>query len=227
MSSGRNLPSWMVQVSKKEPQNKQSDSTNTASEEKKYCGSSLPFLKFPGEGIYTYHSDECNTHCKDILDRSLQKPMVIGFDIEWKVSYAQGVYHKTAIIQLCIDETKCYVFHLTHMTSFPILLKEVLTNEKIKKVGLGIKGDVQRLLTDYHIETRSFQDIGSIANEIKKTGDNWSLNGLVMNKLEHQLSKDPKVRCSNWENVPLSKEQLDYAVLDAYAGWKVYHKLLE
>ena len=30
--------------------------------------SSLPFLNFPGECIYIYQSDECNTHCQDILE---------------------------------------------------------------------------------------------------------------------------------------------------------------
>ena len=46
---------------------------------------------------------------------SVEKDLVFGFDIEWKVTYQTGVYLKTAVLQLCEDDKKGFVFHLTHM----------------------------------------------------------------------------------------------------------------
>ena len=34
-----------------------------------------------------------------------------------------------------------------------------------------------------------------------------------------QLNKENSVRCSNWEDIPLSESQLHYAALDAYVSF--------
>uniref|UniRef100_UPI00358E91C4 bifunctional 3'-5' exonuclease/ATP-dependent helicase WRN isoform X2 n=1 Tax=Myxine glutinosa TaxID=7769 RepID=UPI00358E91C4 len=52
----------------------------------------------------------------------------------------------------------------------------------------------------------------------------WSLAGLTQFLYGSTLSKGD-VRCSNWQQVPLSYEQQLYAAKDAYAGLLIYQKL--
>ena len=45
--------------------------------------------------------------------------------------------------------------------------------------------------------------------------------------LKQNIPKDTNVRCSDWENFPLSSTQENYAAIDAYAGYAIYMKLTE
>ena len=52
------------------------------------------------------------------LFSSSKPPTVCGFDIEWKVNYNPGEsQRKTAVFQLCLTETECFVFHASAMLS--------------------------------------------------------------------------------------------------------------
>ena len=46
---------------------------------------------------------------------SMEGKIVVGFDIEWKVTYKTGDYKKTAVLQLCPNKQKCFIFHLSMM----------------------------------------------------------------------------------------------------------------
>lgn len=62
--------------------------------------------------IYYYASDT-------LISFSITLPVgaVLGFDIEWPAIYAKGKEGKVALVQLCESETKCYLFHISSMTS--------------------------------------------------------------------------------------------------------------
>lgn len=50
------------------------------------------------------------------LFSSPKMPKFCGFDIEWKVNYNAGEgLRKTALIQICLSEDECYVFHISAM----------------------------------------------------------------------------------------------------------------
>lgn len=49
--------------------------------------------------------------------------------------------------------------------------------------------------------------------------------GLMDHVTEYSLPKSRRIRCSNWAQDPLSREQIAYAAADAYAGLLVYHSL--
>uniref|UniRef100_A0A8C0BHV3 DNA 3'-5' helicase n=1 Tax=Buteo japonicus TaxID=224669 RepID=A0A8C0BHV3_9AVES len=173
----------------------------------------LPFLEFRGSVVYSYEASDCSLISEDI---SLSNGAAVGFDIEWPPSYTKGKMAKIAVIQICVTEEKCYLFHISSMSGFPKGLKRLLEDETIKKVGVGIEGDQWKLMSDFEIRLKSFVELADIANEKLKCKEIWSLNGLVKHLFGKQLLKDKSVRCSNWEEFPLNEEQKLYAATDAY-----------
>ncbi|NWI64597.1 WRN helicase, partial [Todus mexicanus] len=184
----------------------------------------LPFLEFRGSVIYSYEASDCSLISEDIR-QSLSTGAAVGFDIEWPPSYTKGKMAKIAVIQLCVTEEKCYLFHISSMAGFPKGLKRLLEDETIKKVGVGIEGDQWKLMSDFEIKLKSFVELADVANEKLKCKEIWSLNGLVKHLFGKQLWKDKSVRCSNWEEFPLNEQQKLYAATDAYAGFIIYQKL--
>ncbi|KFV43497.1 Werner syndrome ATP-dependent helicase, partial [Gavia stellata] len=184
----------------------------------------LPFLEFCGSVIYSYEASDCSLLSEDIR-QSLSDGAAVGFDIEWPPSYTPGKMAKIAVIQICVTEEKCYLFHVSSMSGFPKGLKRLLEDETIKKVGVGIEGDQWKLMSDFEIKLKSFVELADVANEKLKCKEIWSLNGLVKHLFGKQLLKDKSVRCSNWEEFPLNEEQKLYAATDAYAGFITYQKL--
>uniref|UniRef100_A0A8B9MZL9 DNA 3'-5' helicase n=1 Tax=Accipiter nisus TaxID=211598 RepID=A0A8B9MZL9_9AVES len=184
----------------------------------------LPFLEFRGSVVYSYEASDCSLISEDIR-QSLSSGAAVGFDIEWPPSYTKGKMAKIAVIQICVTEEKCYLFHISSMSGFPKGLKRLLEDETIKKAGVGIEGDQWKLMSDFEIRLKSFVELADIANEKLKCKEIWSLNGLVKHLFGKQLLKDKSVRCSNWEEFPLSEEQKLYAATDAYAGFIIYQKL--
>ncbi|XP_027605188.2 Werner syndrome ATP-dependent helicase isoform X1 [Pipra filicauda] len=184
----------------------------------------LPFLEFCGSVVYSYEASDCSLLSEDIR-QSLSDGAAVGFDIEWPPSYTKGKMAKIAVIQICVAEDKCYLFHISSMAGFPKGLKRLLEDETIKKVGVGIEGDQWKLMSDFEIKLKSFVELADVANEKLRCKETWSLNGLVKHLFGKQLLKDKSVRCSNWEKFPLSEEQKLYAATDAYAGYIVYEKL--
>uniref|UniRef100_A0A8C8S5D9 DNA 3'-5' helicase n=1 Tax=Pelusios castaneus TaxID=367368 RepID=A0A8C8S5D9_9SAUR len=175
----------------------------------------LPFLEFLGSVVYSYEASDCSFLSEDIR-RSLSSGDVMGFDIEWPPSYTKGKVGKVALIQICVSEKKCYLFHVSSMSGFPKGLKRLLEDEEIKKVGVGIERDQWKLMSDFEIKLKSFVELTDVANEKLKCKETWSLNGLVKHLFSKQLLKDKSVRCGNWEEFPLSEEQKLYAATDAY-----------
>ncbi|NXK08506.1 WRN helicase, partial [Herpetotheres cachinnans] len=184
----------------------------------------LPFLEFCGSVVYSYEASDCSLLSEDIR-QSLSDGAAVGFDIEWPPSYAKGKMAKIAVIQICVTEEKCYLFHISSMSGFPKGLKRLLEDETIKKVGVGIEGDQWKLMSDFEIKLKSFVELADVANEKLKCKEIWSLNGLVKHLFGKQLLKDKSVRCSNWKEFPLNEEQKLYAATDAYAGFIIYQKL--
>lgn len=184
----------------------------------------LPFLAFRGSIVYSYEASDCSLLSEDIR-QTLSDGAAVGFDIEWPPSYTKGKMAKIALIQLCVTEEKCYLFHISSMSGFPKGLKRLLEDETIKKVGVGIEGDHWKLMGDFEVKLKSFVELADVANEKLKCKEVWSLNGLVKHLFGKQLLKDKSIRCGNWEKFPLDEEQKLYAATDAYAGFIIYQKL--
>eukprot|EP00073_Rattus_norvegicus_P053479 XP_017455863.1 PREDICTED: Werner syndrome ATP-dependent helicase isoform X1 [Rattus norvegicus] len=214
----RKFPEWMS------TQNKSCATQEKASIQKSVLEDDLPFLEFTGSVVYSYEASDCSFLSEDI-SMHLSDGDVVGFDMEWPPIYKQGKRSRVAVIQLCVSESKCYLFHISSMSVFPQGLKMLLENKSIRKAGVGIEGDQWKLLRDFDVKLESFVELTDVANRKLKCAETWSLNGLVKHVLGKQLLKDKSIRCSNWSDFPLSEDQKLYAATDAYAGLIIYQKL--
>ncbi|XP_032241069.1 Werner syndrome ATP-dependent helicase homolog isoform X3 [Nematostella vectensis] len=111
-------------------------------------------------------------------------------------------------------------------SGFPVMLKAILEDETIVKVGVGINSDVDKISREYDVYPRGIVDLSALANTKLKSHENWSLSGLTMHLFKQQLNKDPAIRCSNCEAIPLTREQQLYAAMDAYVGLLIYKRLV-
>uniref|UniRef100_A0A8C7E382 DNA 3'-5' helicase n=1 Tax=Naja naja TaxID=35670 RepID=A0A8C7E382_NAJNA len=204
------LPLWMT-----EPNTEDTVDDKKNSFQLSVLEDNLPFLEYNGSIIYSYNANDCSLLSEDILI-TLPVGAVLGFDIEWPAIYTKGKEGKIALVQLCESETKCYLFHISSMTSFPVGLKRLLEDNTIRKAGVGIEGDKWKLMRDFEIKLENLVDLADLANEKLKCKEIWSLNGLVKHLFHKQLVKDKLVRCGNWECFPLTEEQKLYAATDAY-----------
>ncbi|XP_022354487.1 Werner syndrome ATP-dependent helicase [Enhydra lutris kenyoni] len=215
----RKLPEWMSGQNETCPAVE-----GKASIQKSVFEDDLPFLEFTGSIVYSYEASDCSFLSEDI-STDLCTGGVVGFDMEWPPAYSKGKQSRVALIQLCVSESKCYLFHISSMSVFPQGLKMLLENEAVKKAGVGIKGDQRKLLCDFDIDLKNFVELTDVANEKLKCTEIWSLNGLVKHLFGKQLLKDRSIRCSNWSDFPLTEDQKLYAATDAYAGLIIYQKL--
>ncbi|KAL4617619.1 Werner syndrome ATP-dependent helicase isoform X2 [Arapaima gigas] len=218
--SDRRLPQWMSEERK--------DEKTTQAQKRLYkkniIEDKLPYLEFSGTVIYSHEKNDCSFLTED-LRSSLAPGSAVGFDMEWPPCFVKGKTKKVALIQLCVSDEKCYLFHISSMSGFPSGLKVLLQDENIRKVGVGIKGDMWKLLSDFDIKLNNFVELTDLANEKLRCVENWSLDGLLKHLFTKQLKKDKDVRCSQWNDFGLTEDQKIYAATDAYAGLIIYNKL--
>ncbi len=172
--------------------------------------------------------------CEEIAEMYLSDPVTslnVGFDLEWPVTYGKGEGSgKVALVQIAVDESKCYLFHLSAIGSFPKHLKKLVEDDRVKKIGVNIENDMWKLTKDFDFDGRkviknSTIDLGKFANVKLKSKENWSLEGLCRNVLRMRMNKDSSIRCGQWDDFPLDDQQRLYAATDAYACIKIYNIL--
>lgn len=107
----------------------------------------------------------------------------------------------------------------------PPALREVLESARVAKAGVGISGDADKLALDHGVRLQGALDIAAELNGrvqphgcelVEQTA--FTLAEVAARLLRVALPKPQRLRCSNWEAVPLSEEQRRYAALDALAS---------
>lgn len=154
-----------------------------------------------------------------------ESDLMFGFDIEW-TPYSNYNTKPISLIQISNTNTSV-VFRLSQMrkanksnhTTFelPQPLQDFLTNEKYKKVGLSTHSDSIKINKEFGIQVKGCIEISDLPvwNRCKPR----SLQGLTAHFLRKHLPKSE--RMTDWETSRLSKEQIDYAALDAWVGLQV------
>lgn len=153
----------------------------------------------------------------------------IAFDLEWPFSFQTGP-GKVALMQLCLEEKECFLFHLTPLVKIPASLMALLSHPKVRLHGVNIKNDIRKLKRDFPevtIDTliENCIDLGPWCNEVCNTGGRWSLDRLSAYICEKAVDKNKKVRMSKWHVVPLDDNQKMYAAIDVYIGQLIYREL--
>ena len=149
----------------------------------------------------------------------LKKASTLGFDTETRPSFRKGESYNVALLQLANHEC-CYLFRLNKIPLSPELVG-LLEDEKINKVGVGIRDDIIALQKMLKFTPAGFIDL-SEKTRISKVLS-LSLRSLCGMYLNQRLSKGAKV--TNWENSVLSDSQARYAANDAFVGLLVFEKM--
>ncbi|KAG5890857.1 hypothetical protein JTB14_016290 [Gonioctena quinquepunctata] len=187
-----------------------------------------PFIKYQGKLIYHTELLDIAIVCDSLLEKANKSEdlTVVGFDLEWPFNFQSGP-GRTAVMQVSPDLETCYIFHVSKIKNLPKSLSEFLIHPKVRITGNNIKNDVRKLARDFvgfdgDKMVENCIDLGVFANSILPTTHRWSLEKLVDHLLDLRISKDKKVRNSNWHIIPLTAAQQKYAAIDSYASLLLY-----
>lgn len=143
------------------------------------------------------------------------RPEVLGLDIEWKPMFQKKIYHKASLLQLsCRDEV--LLIQLLVVAPLPPSLHSLLADESVKKVGVGIQADADKMLADHDVRIRGLVDIG---------GAGRSLARVAREAIGVRLTKDKRICVSNWEKRHLTHAQVLYAALDAWVAGESFQAM--
>lgn len=161
--------------------------------------------------------------------------LVIGLDAEWNVETSERGYvtgrGQTAVLQIA-HGTNIFVMQIGQMLAgnkLPPLLKQVLANPRILKVGRCITGDLKYLQQACQSDVLFVGgvDIARLAKDrLLVPTARVSLSDLSAAILNQCLNKNVAERVSTaWEDEELTREQIQYAALDVYASLTIYRAL--
>ncbi len=144
---------------------------------------------------------------------------ILGFDTETRPSFKKGKVYPTSLIQLS-NQNRAWLLRVSRIGT-PKKLLELLSDENIIKVGLGLNDDLRRLRSDFQFEPAGFLDLQQYvtAFHIEEKGLK-KLSGIVLGR---RISKSQQV--SNWDADLLTEAQLRYAATDAWICLEIYNAL--
>lgn len=157
--------------------------------------------------------------------QQLSSESVLGFDTETRASFEPGVQHPLSLVQLATSDT-CYLFQQAVLGERLAELKPLLENEQILKVGIGLRGDGQALKRDWDIQVSPRLDLNWSMAQLG-AGKEMGTRQLVAALLHKRIDKPKKMTLSNWQQVPLSQAQVQYAALDALAANQCFWQLID
>ncbi|KAL5700800.1 hypothetical protein ACHQM5_026207 [Ranunculus cassubicifolius] len=177
------------------------------------------------------------THTPSIVDQFLSEilyihrfrlhRLVVGLDVEWRPNFGRGYNNPVATLQLCIGR-RCLIFQLLYTSFIPQSLANFLSNDTYQFVGVGINGDVQKLMADYNLWVENTTDLRGLAAEQLQWDQlkNAGLKDLAMEVLGMDIVKPKNVTLSRWDAEYLDDGQIAYACVDAFVSFEMGRKLI-
>ena len=163
-------------------------------------------------------------HAKADVDKAvsyLKKCPIVGVDTETRPSFAKGRTYEVSLLQVSTEDT-CFLFRLNYI-GMPDSLVELLQDERLLKVGLSLRDDLQGLNRKHNFEPRGFLDL---QHYVKEMGiEAQSLQKIYALLFGEKISKSQ--RLTNWETDVLTDRQKGYAATDAWACVRIYKYLEE
>ena len=144
---------------------------------------------------------------------------VLGFDTETRPSFKKGLVYPTSMIQLATAD-RAWLLRVSKL-GYPPGLRDLLSSEKIMKVGTGLNDDIRRMRSDFHFEPAGFLDLQRYVEAFRI--DEKGLKKMSAIVLGRRISKSQQV--SNWDADQLSEAQLRYAATDAWICLEIYRAL--
>ncbi|KAL6845350.1 hypothetical protein ACP4OV_024845 [Aristida adscensionis] len=153
----------------------------------------------------------------------------VGIDTEWRnVHQPNGTRtYRTAVLQLCAGR-RSLIFHIAHANYVPHALRRFLSRPEHRFFGVGVGGDVDRLAEDYGMEVESAVELTALAVEVlgRPELDRAGLKALAQEVMGVCIDKQKRITLSNWAAARLSREQVQYACMDAFVSYEVGRLLL-
>ncbi|KAJ7108109.1 ribonuclease H-like domain-containing protein [Mycena epipterygia] len=143
-----------------------------------------------------------------------RKAALLGWQVVEKDSHPDFpvAWDHISICTIQIATTnKAWIINLTKIRAYPYELRRLITSPNIKKVGVGLISDIQRIWADLRDDALNMIDAGMMAKLwlAEKYGDtgysNLSLEISTAEVLGYRVNKD--LQTSDWKS-DLSKEQL-------------------
>ena len=143
-----------------------------------------------------------------------------GFDTETKPNFIKCNPNPNRVSLLQLSNARCtYLFRL-QKTGLPGILKHILSQPKIIKVGVAVKDDITGLQKIAKFEPAGFVDLQKEAEKFSIADK--GLRNLTAIVLQHRMSKAQQL--SNWENDVLNEKQILYAATDARVCRLIYEQ---
>ena len=150
----------------------------------------------------------------------LKKQKILGFDTESKPTFKKGVSSKVSLIQFTTED-QAFLFRINKI-GFNEKLIDIISDKKIKKIGIAIFDDIKALKKIKSFESNSIIDLNHLALNLGFE----SIGAVKLSILILGFAISKSVRLSNWERENLSISQLEYAATDAWICNMIYKKLL-
>lgn len=149
----------------------------------------------------------------------------LGFDTESRPTFQKCEVSSGIAIMQISSPAKCYIFQMRKIAD-ATALGEIIGHQKIIKIGVGLKDDLNKLRSRYKFHPATFVDLGIIFRAFGRRNSIGSkqLVALVLNK---RLRKSKSATTSNWATERLSPLQIEYASDDAFSSVDVYLRLRE
>lgn len=151
--------------------------------------------------------------------RRLMEETFLGFDTESRPAFKKGESYPVSLVQLATHHT-AYLFQL-EKCGFPDSLAEILADPYIKKIGVGLKHDIEKLQELKRFTPAGFVDLSKIARE--KGIIQIGARSLTARYMTARLVKSSQK--TNWAKKNLTRKQQLYAASDAWICLEIYPRL--
>lgn len=149
----------------------------------------------------------------------------IGFDSEQKPTFKKGeADHGVSLVQLA-TASKSYLIQIKQIKDLKPLI-ELLEDEKVIKVGTGLKGDREALFKQFALKLNSTIDLEDVFKKLSSKNQIGAKKAASI-ILNQNLQKSKSMSRSNWENKDLTQGQIKYATEDATIVYDVMSKIIE
>jgi ribonuclease D len=174
----------------------------------------LPVKSFDGEISVIESLEDAQVAIEE-----LEKCDILGFDTESRPSFRKGEHHPICLLQISTND-KAFLFRVKKIGA-PSGLKNILENQNISKIGLGIQKELSEINENLSVTCNGFVDLEQIAkkHKFRKRG----VRALAAFFLKFRISKSAQK--TNWERQELTNQQIRYAATDAWVCLKIFQEM--
>lgn len=170
--------------------------------------------------LFIKRNEQVKPMINDIYDNK-----VIGFDTEQRPTFKKGESQKKISIIQIATKKYCYIIQTILLRDLT-LIKNILSDPGITKVGFGLGNDTKELQKQFNVKPESLFDLSPFIKTTFLAGSSIGAKKAVFAFMDKKLQKSKNAALSNWENQKLSPSQIKYASEDATAPLDVYYEIV-